>query len=136
MKNQRIKFILANLLLTTGIAMATNPLVALGDKPVDEGQKNVHKEDRIKGSTLISNKFKSETMSLAKENGKIFKITLKKASHTPITCKVIRDNHEIINVQGTTRTIVFDIDTSLLKVDDNITITNRYKAIGEILVKE
>jgi hypothetical protein len=138
MKIQKLTFV--SLILMKSFLFA-NPIISSSNleedkKPVDEGQKKVHKEDRVKGSTTITDTFQSKTLLLSKEKNSVYKIILKKASHVPITCKLIRNNTEIEKLTVKQRNFSFNLETSLLKVDDNITIRNRYEIIGEIIVKE
>ena len=140
MKQQLIKLSLITFLTSTGFLSAT-PIITLGEvkeRPVDEGEKNTPKEDKIKGATTVGNQFKSQVISLAKEQDTIYQIVIKKVSQAPITCKLIRNDKELESVSKKQRhNLVFDIDTTQLKVDDNITLINKNDtAILEILVKE
>ncbi len=137
MKQKLIKLGLLTLFSTT-LLFGANKIIVLGKPPVDEGDKKAPKEDKVKGATKVTNVFKSETLSLAKEKGSIYHIVIKKVRQAPLTCKIIREGKELESLSKKQRkNLVFDIDTSLLKVDDNITLTNKNGvAIWEILVKE
>jgi hypothetical protein len=139
MKEKLIRLGLLTILFTT-LSFGVDKIITLGevkDRPVDEGHENRPKEDKVKGITKINKVFKSQTLSLAKEKGKIYKIIIEKVRQAPITCKIIRDKKELESLSKKQRkNLVFDIDTSMLKVDDNITLVNRKgEAIWEILVK-
>jgi len=136
MRRKLIKLGLLALFSTT-LLFGAGKIIALGKPPVDEGDKKAPKEDRVKGATKVTNVFKSKTLSIAKEKGAIYHIVIKKVRQAPLTCKIIRDGKELESISKKQRkNLVFDIDTSLLKVDDNITITNRKGvAIWEVLIK-
>ena len=140
MKKQIIKLGLITFLLTTGL-LSAGSIITLGKHtptPVDEGEKNVPKKDRIKGATTVSVVFESKTLSLAKEDGKVHQIIIKKVSQAPLTCQVTRDGKTLDSVTKKQRfSLVFDINTTQLKVDDNITLSNKNDVVLlEILVKD
>jgi len=140
MKQQLIKLGLMTLLSTT-LCLNASSIITLGKvepKPVDEGDKNKPKEDKIKGATKVSKLFKSIKISIAKENGKVHQIIIKKVSQAPLTCKLMRKDKQIESISKKQRlNLVFDIDTSKLKIDDNITVTNKNgTAILEVLVEK
>ena len=134
--------------LVTTVLLSANSILSLGEytstskedapKPVDDAVKNIHKEDKVKGSTTVPLVFESKTLSLSKENGETYQIIIKKVSHAPLTCKITREGKEIESISRKKRNfLVFDINTSQLKVDDNITLSNNHgEAMIEIMVEE
>jgi len=127
-------------IFSTIFLFGANPIISIGqvkDRPVDEGHEKAPKEDKVKGATKVTNLFKSETLSIKKEKDEVYKIVIERVRQAPIICKIIRKGKELesISSEKQRKNLVFDINTSLLNVDDNITLTNRKGvAIWEVLV--
>ena len=103
-------------------------LLAENDKkPVDEGDKIVHKEDTIKGSKDVNNTFEVKTQSLEKLKKYLY-IRRKDISHAPFTCLLVdgktNKSKTLFVEEKSVNSINFKIDKSVLKVDDAVVVVN------------
>lgn len=116
------KIIIGTLLLFSLLLLAENE-----KKPVDEGDKIVHKEDTIKGSKDVNNTFEVKTQSLAKLKKYLY-IRRKDISHAPFTCLLVdgktNKSKTLFVEEKSVNSINFKIDKSVLKVDDAVVVVN------------
>ncbi len=116
------KIIIGTLLLFSLVLLAEND-----KKPVDEGDKIVHKEDTIKGSKDVNNTFEVKTQSLEKLKKYLY-IRRKNISHAPFTCLLIdgktNKSKTLFVEEKSVNSINFKIDKSVLKVDDVVVVVN------------
>ena len=102
--------------------------------PVDEGNDLKPKADKVKGITFVNAEESNSTTTLSLENEKeSIVITFTTSSHVPLTCKVIRKKKVVYSIEKepsnprVSRALMFEIQKSELKADDEIIILNSSK---------
>ncbi len=128
------KIIIGTLLLFSLLLLAENE-----KKPVDEGDKIVHKEDTIKGSKDVNNTFEVKTQSLEKLKKYLY-IRRKDISHAPFTCLLVdgktNKSKTLFVEEKSVNSINFKINKSVLKVDDAVVVVNSKKTTKNPIGKE
>ena len=107
----------------------TSLLFADADKkPVDEGQRNIHKEDRIKGTTTVKNVFQKKSISLSKLK-ESYKIEGKELNHAPFKFYHYEEKRKKMILVSTEKenNIAFEIAKTLLSKGDALYVTNDLK---------
>jgi len=104
--------------------------------PVDEGNDLKPKEDKTKDVSFANDEISEQIITLSlEEQKKNIVIKFKKSSKVPLTCKVIRNEIEVLSMTKEPKdpkvstTLAFTIAKSNLQVDDEIVISNRRNLI-------
>ena len=100
--------------------------------PVDEGNDLKPKTDKTKDVTFADDEISEQTIKLSLEaEKKNIVIKFNKSTKVPLTCKIIRNEVEVLSITKEPKTpkvstaLVFTIANSNLHVDDEIVIKNR-----------
>jgi len=98
-----------------------------GTKPVDEGQKLVHQEDKTKGAEDVDNSYQYKTLSL-KEIKSSLTIERKDISHAPFKLLKYNDKSQKLTTVATEEkslnSINFNIKKSALKAGERFLVIN------------
>ncbi|CAA6812398.1 MAG: Unknown protein [uncultured Sulfurovum sp.] len=124
-----LHFLLINLLVTHILFAQTDNEGAktTGTKPVDEGIKSIHQEDKTKAPKDINNTFEYKKKSLS-DIKKYLYIKRKNINHAPFKCLYLDGKNNKIRTlfveKQNLNSINFKIEKSLLKVNDAIIVIN------------